>query len=192
MRFWACNLLMVIASVGLEAHASPSFEEKLRTTYSEVVGLTADIHQIKKSPYFVKPLESEVTLTYTAEKIIWQLKSPLASTATLDASGLILEQDGKTTLLKADANPKLQGMIEVLRAVLRLDLDSLRTQYHLVFLDHALRATARPDLKTTPLIKAMEIEFAADSKPATMRIEAPDEETTLTFHHVVFTKRSKP
>lgn len=187
-RYWFLFPLLMFVMISPEGFATSGksdLETRLTNRYNDVQTFTADIIQKKTSPHLFKPLKSRVRLTYTPDKIVWQIVEPVLSTATLDDQGMTLEQDGKVQKMSGKDQPQLASLIRVLRAILKLDFKTIREHFVLEFTADELAARARTDVKDGGLIKRMNVRFKGNLEPKSMYIETNNEQTDLTFSRIV-------
>ncbi|MBF0440366.1 MAG: outer membrane lipoprotein carrier protein LolA [Oligoflexales bacterium] len=164
-------------SHGLASGSPPSLEE-IAAHYSGIRNFTADISQIKRAAYLIRPLETKVSLRVTQKEIIWEVKDPKPFKVTISNGELMFfDSDGKSA--RALSKPeylKYENFISILKAVVTVDVGVLREKFELSMKGFVLTLDPR-DKKSA--FKRIRVEFREDLNPKMIEMALENEDLKL-------------
>ena len=173
-------------AIGLLASAQPNVTaEALRARYGAVLQLTADVTQRKEGRYWARPFESQIRLRYTPERVVWETVSPVKSTVVLEGSAITITGPGgdKRAVGPVDGDPRVDGLVRFIRALLAFDLPSIERDFLLAYGEGTVVATPHPG-SGLAFFTSIRLAFDGQLNIVTIELATDSEHTRLTFENV--------
>jgi hypothetical protein len=165
--------------------------EALRARHGAVQQLTADVTQRKEGRYWARPLESRIRLRYSPERVVWETVSPVKATVVLEGESITITGPGgaRRDLGPAGGDPRLAGLVRLIRALLAFDLPAIERDFQLTYGEGTVVATPRPT-SDLAFFKAIRLTFDDRLEIVSIDLTTDSEQTSLLFGNVQRTPAS--
>jgi hypothetical protein len=179
-------LALLLAAALVAPPAAPLTRDELRARYAGIRSLSADVLQVKEGRFWARPLESQIRLRYTPDRIVWESLSPVRTSVVIEGDHLTVSgAGGQARELSALASdPRVAALLSFIRSLITVDLAAIERDFDVTYGVGELVATPRA-LSEVKLFERVRIGFDARHELAELELETASERTRLTFLRIV-------